>query len=306
MNRFMRFWLPLFVLSILFPAAVLRAAEPATRPFPGITYREEVRTDPPQHLHIITVDLTNPNIHVKVRPGGSDPKLVEPWVTTLLPVSDIAARDNLVVAVNGSFFTPKDSEWILGRQDYYFVGNWARPVGWNICDGVLSSARPSLPDWPVLLIDPHNHVSIGTFDRIPSGAGQAVAGEFQLVTDGRNTGMFNGTIAPRTAAGYDRDGKTLILFVVDGRRPDYSAGMSPGEVGEEMIRLGAYEAINLDSGGSSTMVVSMPTKYGLRPTVVNFPSDGHDLPIPLSVERPVANALGVQIDDPPATPPGGQ
>jgi hypothetical protein len=302
----MRRWLPLIVPLIFLPAANLRAGEPSTRPFPGITYREEVRTNPPQHIHIVTVDLTNPNIHVKVSPGGADPKLQPPWSTTLLPVSDIAARDNLVVAVNGSFFAPKDAEWILGHRDPYYVGNWAHPLGWTICDGVLSSTAPTFPDWPTLLIDPHNHVFIGTFDRIPAGAGQAVSGEFQIVTDGRNSCKYEGPATPRTGAGYTRDGKTLILYVVDGRRPDYSAGMTPQQLADEMIRLGAYQAINLDSGGSSTMVIAMPEKNGLRPKVVNFPSDGHDLPIPLSVERPVANALGVQINDPPATQPSGQ
>jgi phosphodiester glycosidase len=304
-------WAPLIALTLCLPAQTLRAAQPttqpATQPFPGITYREEVRTNPPQHLHIVTVDLTNPAVHLKVSPGGADPTLHAPWQTTLLPVSDIAARDNLAVAVNGSYFAPKDAQWILGRRDPYFIGNWARAIGWFVSDGVLYSQNPAAPDWPTLLIDPHNRVSIGQFNRIPAGAGQAVAGEFQLVTDGRNTGGYDGAVAPRTAVGYDRDGKTLFLFVVDGRRPEYSAGMSPGQVGDELIRLGAWEAINLDSGGSSTMVVSVPEKDSLRPQVMNLPSDGHDLPIPLSVERPVANALGVRIDPPAATTqPAGQ
>jgi len=81
-------------------------------------------------------------------------------------------------------------------------------------------------------------------------------------------------------------------LVVDGRRPDQSAGLSMRGTADEMIRLGCASAINLDSGGSSTLVV----RHGEKWPVINTPSDGHDLPIPLCVERAVANALGIVVD----------
>jgi hypothetical protein len=62
---------------------------------------------------------------------------------------------------------------------------------------------------------------------------------------------------------------------------------------EEMLARGAWNALLLDGGGSTTLV--MRNKQGTA-DVVNLPSDGHDLPIALSVPRPVANALGVVID----------
>src|SRR5207302_6015832 len=103
--------------------------------------------------------------------------------------------------------------------------------------------------------------------------------------------------APRTAAGIDAAGKKLVLLVVDGRRPEYSAGMTLEELADEMIRLGCDSAIQLDGGGSSTMVIYDPANT--RYDVVNRPSDGHTLPIPLSIERPVASVLGVRIDKKP-------
>ena len=69
---------------------------------------------------------------------------------------------------------------------------------------------------------------------------------------------------PRTALGVKADG-TLLLITVDGRRPDWSVGMSLPELTDLLLELGAVDAINLDGGGSTTMVVG--------DQVVNRPSD---------------------------------
>ena len=101
--------------------------------------------------------------------------------------------------------------------------------------------------------------------------------------------------APRTAVGIDREQKKLTMLVVDGRKTDYSAGMSDPELGQAMLELGCWNALILDGGGSSTMVLLDPIEN--RVQVMNRPSDGHDLPISMSLERPVACVLGVQILD---------
>ncbi len=80
---------------------------------------------------------------------------------------------------------------------------------------------------------------------------------------------------PRTAAGVRADG-AIVLVVVDGRHPSSSVGMSIAELAALMTELGCAEAINLDGGGSTTMVV--------RGSVVNNPSDP-------TGERPVGDAL---------------
>jgi hypothetical protein len=80
---------------------------------------------------------------------------------------------------------------------------------------------------------------------------------------------------PRTAAGWRADG-TLVLAVVDGRQPRLSAGMTIRELADLMLDFGCIEAINLDGGGSTTMVI--------RNKVVNSPSDSGG-------ERPVSDAI---------------
>jgi hypothetical protein len=59
---------------------------------------------------------------------------------------------------------------------------------------------------------------------------------------------------PRTAVGVCEDG-TLLLVTVDGRQPEESVGMSLPELTDLMLELGAVSAVNLDGGGSTTMVI---------------------------------------------------
>jgi flagellar hook assembly protein FlgD len=71
---------------------------------------------------------------------------------------------------------------------------------------------------------------------------------------------------PRTAVGQRADGR-IIMLVVDGRRPGYSAGMTNFELAQAMIRLGAVTASALDAGGSSAMafdgqLLSRPSDAG--------------------------------------------
>lgn len=59
---------------------------------------------------------------------------------------------------------------------------------------------------------------------------------------------------PRTAMGYSKDGR-LIILAVEGRRPRVAEGASLTELSRIMSGLGAHEALNLDGGGSSCLLV---------------------------------------------------
>ena len=96
-------------------------------------------------------------------------------------------------------------------------------------------------------------------------------------------GTFATSRHPRTAVGIARDGQRLILVTVDGRRTPYSDGMNLRELAGLMQALGSDEAINLDGGGSTSMIVA--NARGI-PRVVNVPSDS-------AGERPVGNALAI-------------
>ena len=127
-------------------------------------------------------------------------------------------------------------------------------------------------------------------DLSPAGAVEAVGGFPVLVRDsqvvagldeagGRGFGPVR---HPRTAIAVAARGSRLLLVTVDGRREGWSAGMTLAELADLLRSLGATEALNLDGGGSTTMVASRSGRLA----VVNRPSDA-------TGERPVGNALAV-------------
>lgn len=80
--------------------------------------------------------------------------------------------------------------------------------------------------------------------------------------------------APRTAVATDSTGKKVFFVTVDGRQSGYSSGMNLKEFAAYLVSIGAYNALNLDGGGSTTMAVR---NYGyIYPTLANSPSDGRE------------------------------
>ncbi|BBI30943.1 phosphodiester glycosidase family protein [Cohnella abietis] len=99
----------------------------------------------------------------------------------------------------------------------------------------------------------------------------SIGGSTMLVIDGVVPAIADPTVAPRTAIGTKADGK-VILFEVDGRQPGFSEGVTLQQLGQLMKDMGAVTAMNLDGGGSSTMVVR-PAGEIMR-KIMNSPSDG--------------------------------
>ncbi len=87
---------------------------------------------------------------------------------------------------------------------------------------------------------------------------------------------------PRTGIGVNRDESELILVTIDGRDSSFK-GVSQEVFGAILKELGAYNALNLDGGGSTTMAIKPLDED--KAIVVNKPSDGG--------ERSVVNAVGV-------------
>jgi Phosphodiester glycosidase len=103
----------------------------------------------------------------------------------------------------------------------------------------------------------------------------AVGGDPILLRNGSPTQVCGSCARqPRTGVGVTADG-TILLVVIDGRQARWSRGATLGEFRNILRDLGAVDALNLDGGGSSEMVV--------EGEVVNRPSDGH--------ERRITNAI---------------
>lgn len=114
-------------------------------------------------------------------------------------------------------------------------------------------------------------------DNIVGGGPQLIKnGHISITNEAEKiTAAFVTERHPRTAIAQLRSGKVLLI-TVDGRQPEVSVGMSLPALAELLLEFGAIGAINLDGGGSTTMVVSNK--------VVNHPSDQ-------TGERPVSDAI---------------
>ncbi len=100
----------------------------------------------------------------------------------------------------------------------------------------------------------------------------AIGGDQSILKDGVKVGNWP-DLHPRTAVAYNQDKSKLFLMIVDGRYTG-SAGMTLQQMGDYLLTIGAYNALNLDGGGSTTMVVhnevtNRPSSSGFERTVAN-------------------------------------
>ncbi|MEB3196199.1 MAG: phosphodiester glycosidase family protein [Candidatus Sericytochromatia bacterium] len=172
----------------------------------------------------------------------------------------IDARGNVIEASNGNLPIPRGG-YVLSANGAAFARAMealrpgARALVYTQLSGVWEGVRYAIGGGPTIVHNGKVHVTARQ-----EGFGSHIA-------SGR---------APRTAIGYTPAGITLMV-TVDGRVPKHSVGCTLKELARLMIELGAIEAINLDGGGSTVMVIAG------KP--VNRISAG--------VERLVSNAIGI-------------
>jgi hypothetical protein len=244
--------------------------------FQGISYRRETRSSPRlMVIHVIIVDLRAEGLSFLVTPGDPDQELPLKARTTSQFLEDF----DLQVAVNGDGFAPWRSNSIL---DYYpHLGDPVRPAGLAASLGqVYSSGSSGLP---TLYISQNNRASINN----PRGKiYNAISGTEMLVRNGHAVAGLAGEPEPRTALALDRRNRRLLIIVVDGRQPEYSQGATLAELAGMILEYQGYNAMNMDGGGSTTMVIE---DQDGSPKLLNTPIDNH-MP---GRERPVGNHLGI-------------
>jgi hypothetical protein len=192
------------------------------------------------------------------------------------------ANDRPEAMVAGFFlrdpYRPLGEVWIGGEQIPHepVAEPWARARACLHVDGTVTMApRADLPAeprgdlvqaGPLLVHEGRSVVDEGDREGFSAGAGQFDSD----ITIGRY---------PRCALGVSDD--ELLAVCCDGRRSGVDAGLELGELARLMISFGAREAINLDGGGSATLVH--------RRHLLNRPYSDYDQPAPES--RPVVTAL---------------
>lgn len=264
----------------------------------------------PARGYVATVNLADPRVQVVVtralpqaeREGGAE--------AVLRPVDVFAREVNATVAVNANFFAKLKAQALdpkIKNQDHvpFAPGERADVLGLSVSDGVVVSPERTFngrPD-PALVVTKSGSgllasagyltvASTGPIEDAVAGIGASSTDSIPgtlLVEGGKNLGatarVEPAKRHPRTAAGVSADGRTLVLVVIDGRQREWSVGMTLPELADLLIQRGCTAGVNLDGGGSTTLVY---TPRGGEPKVMNRPSDGRP--------RAVANALAVVVD----------
>lgn len=204
------------------------------------------------------------------------------------------------LATGVAVYTPEwgdvsDLTYALGGQPATFVVVTGTPTTGTVAAVTTDLAATTIPEdgylllgrgataAPLAALQPGDAVSYALDLRGDAEMHVALAGGDVLVRDGVvPTGLNDTDLAPRTAIGFDDGGETMYLLVVDGRQSD-SRGTTIAETGELLRDAGADDGLNLDGGGSSTMLAR--SAGDTDPTLVNDPSDG--------ALRADANGLGL-------------
>ncbi|MEI6083738.1 MAG: phosphodiester glycosidase family protein [Verrucomicrobiota bacterium] len=252
---------------------LLLAAWPADTNAPVAYWHEQRQQPRPLQIHFLRIDLSNPTIAVNAL-VADDPDGAGPAEAQLENPLDLAARGGVMAAVNANAFNAVPP-LAPGEQPHWV---WHLPIdikGW----AQLGATVRSLPvkGWPSIWIDPAGRGHVGIRNE-PAPAQAAAAGFGQLLRDGQSVVGTNQILHPRTAAGVDREGFRLWLLVVDGRQPNYSEGATESELAGLMKEVGCWDALNLDGGGSSIMLLST---NGTNLSIMNRPSGGTPRPVPV-------------------------
>ncbi len=289
-NKAFRFlWLlPATVLLVFWAYFLFTLGRPAPIPtkyelYDGITYRRVVNYLPHAMIaHVIIIDRREANVRYLVTP----PDEIEGGSLQARTTSQFLNEFGVQIAINGDGFSPW---WSRSPVDYYpHSGDPVTPLGFTASGGTVyaDGLQDEEPE-PTLYINRRNEL---TFNLPPNKIFHALSGDRMLIQGGEiTTGLDDSILHPRTAIGVNRNGRYVILVVVDGRQPFYSAGATYQDLAELLKDFDAYFAMALDGGGSSALVIK--DKFGNTQTL-NSPIDIY---IP-GRERPVANHFGVYVE----------
>lgn len=271
-----------------------RAVVDRAPPLQVIELERETRDHLPLRGLLAIVSLADPAVELMVTPSVKASPQAE---ATLATLDTFAVASHCDVVINTNYFA------LVGprKSQGYKAGVDADILGLCVHEGsVISPARsfagqgdPAL----VVFADGRARIAavredecegvafaaagIGRSETDPDHGGLLIAGGQSTASQARVDPQVR---HPRTAAGVSSDGRTLYLLVLDGRQPSWSVGATLQETAAILLEFGAFDAVNLDGGGSSVMLWRDPGTGALR---TNRPSGG--------AFRPVAAGLGIRI-----------
>ena len=224
--------------------------------FPGIKHAFlDTKQPRPLIINVIRVDLSRKDLRfmtVKRDPDWGKPMPDYPSLPIRTRRRTVRkfmqdARDrgiDMLVAVNAAPWSP----W---KPPY--THSYAAKLGLLISNGeVVDEANGR----PVFLITKKGefHIRKIAKNEDVSESQLSVPGFAIILENGKSRG--GNWLAPRTAYGLSAQNRYMIIMTIDGRMKGISEGVTTRELGEWMRNFGAEKAINMDGGGSTTLMVS--------------------------------------------------
>jgi len=302
--------LPLFALALLLVASPATLAAPVPSPwiplFKGVDQANGTNTpgisgnfSELQVVRCVRIDLNDPDVKLLTTPPASS-SAADSRETLTLTVPDFLKHNNLQIAADSNFYSANP-----GGSDPSSEGVSCEVFGLQISAGAVVSAADSQNRYASILFTTNNRPILAFNNRSPgtntTGIYTAITGYYPIVANGVNVGAasinaypdsFIHQTQPRTAYGISRDGRYLYMMTIDGRQGpmdgagDYSDGALDSETAYWIMQFGAWNAINMDGGGSTALYMADSTGI---PVVLNHSSYlaayGH--------ERYIGSHLGV-------------
>ncbi len=258
-------WGWLFVSGSALPQTGLYNWQLAEELYPGIRLAA-LAVQKPRILKInaMRVDLSNPKLRFLATARDEDwGKPMPDYPSLEIRTQRITTREfllqarkrglKMLLAVNANGWQPWEKPF-----NHKYSGN----LGLIVSAGVMVS-EPSRG--PSLLVSRDGRV---TFGKIASGDDlsqiQTAVSGFSFVLENGEVTSKDKSLHPRTGYGLSEGSKFLILLTIDGRQDGYSEGASTAEVAAWLRYFGAYNGLNMDGGGSTTLVYWDPEKSAVQ------------------------------------------
>lgn len=253
--------------------------------FQGIDHAE-LATDTPRYLvvQVLRIDTTAEGLELFTTPGNGD----EPLDTNGQTTRAFLEEHGLSVAINTHFFSPCCNRLPGEAKDLTGVsiaqGETVSVPRKTSQQDVIYFAHQQEPNTPTIDVFPMTATMLVSFYEEVNFS-HAIAGRMVL-RDGRVMGgkdEFSTARHPRTLVGVNQFDGLIYLVTIDGRQRAFSMGASLAEAAAIMHHIGASDALNIDGGGSTTMVLRDPDGAS---QLLNSPSGGF--------ERVVGSNLGLR------------
>lgn len=222
---------------------------------------------PDSRVHVLRIDLQAPGVRLRVSPPGERGQTL----------AEMASGRGALLSINASFY------------DRSFNPLGLTASGGERWSGVMQPDRA-----PLIGCTPQAVCAMELAERVRDNPAwsEVLGGRPWLVRAGRvrsaeddaQCASLCAHTHPRTAVGLDASRRWLFLVLAEGRRPPV-AGLTLVQLSAFMRELGVHDGLNLDGGGSSTLLVR-------GQSVMARPANEPAL-------RRVANALHVFVDTPP-------